>query len=358
MQEVCGTGAFSRAGDDVTLALARHVADWTVGKGSWQWSAGGLGVSGKLGILCANVAAVVDVPRAPFYFSRMGASEKVRARHRAREVQARNNAARYGRDRANEADAVTVRSVLQRIGAVDVWERTRLDQASEQVRADAMKRRARYFSELQSAVSQMRDRGQTFATIAALVGVEVREIQTALRRARTGGVERRGSAGSVAATLDASMESRDPLSDGVDRRPRNERDVGAYDPTRCVRCDAAMLDEDTASRRGRRRLYCSDTCRRDASAARKAAERFGTPIRVLEVPKFVASQEYTAEAGVTEACGPMTPLVASNIALADNEALRGLLARVTEQARLKKLDRLTLTAARELAKAVHPHRTW
>jgi hypothetical protein len=35
-----------------------------------------------------------------------------------------------------------------------------------------------------------------------------------------------------------------------------------------------------------------------------------------------------------------------------------LLARVTEQARLKKLDRATLTAARELAKAVHPHRTW
>jgi hypothetical protein len=35
-----------------------------------------------------------------------------------------------------------------------------------------------------------------------------------------------------------------------------------------------------------------------------------------------------------------------------------LLAIVTEQALLKKLDRATLTTARELAKAVHPHRTW
>ena len=39
-------------------------------------------------------------------------------------------------------------------------------------------------------------------------------------------------------------------------------------------------------------------------------------------------------------------------------ALQVLLARVTEQARLKKLDRATLCAVRELAKAVHPHRGW
>jgi len=54
----------------------------------------------------------------------------------------------------------------------------------------------------------------------------------------------------------------------------------------------------------------------------------------------------------------VTPLDAADITLRDDVALRALLARVTEQARLKKLDRGTLTAARELAKAVHPHRNW
>ena len=54
----------------------------------------------------------------------------------------------------------------------------------------------------------------------------------------------------------------------------------------------------------------------------------------------------------------VTPLDAADITLHNDEALQALLARVTEQARLKKLDRATLTAARELAKAVHPHRTW
>ena len=119
-----------------------------------------------------------------------------------------------------------------------------------------------------------------------------------------------------------------------------------------------MLDADDAPRRGRRRLYCSDTCRRDASAARTAAERYGAPIRVVEVPKAVASLEPTAETAVPATPAAVTPLDAVDVTLDNDEALQGLLARVTEQARLKKLDRATLTAARELAKAVHPLRTW
>ena len=55
---------------------------------------------------------------------------------------------------------------------------------------------------------------------------------------------------------------------------------------------------------------------------------------------------------------PVTPLDAVDIMIENEEALHALLACVTEQARLKKLDRATLTAARELAKAVHPLRTW
>lgn len=136
----------------------------------------------------------------------------------------------------------------------------------------------------------------------------------------------------------------------------NESEYNAYDPSRCVRCDAAMLDEDVAPRRGRRRLYRSDTCRRDASAARTAAERYGAPIRVIEVPRVAASQERSAVNLGPD--GPVVPMDTANRVLADSEALRTLLARLAEQARLKKLDRATLTAARDLSNAVHPHRDW
>ena len=127
---------------------------------------------------------------------------------------------------------------------------------------------------------------------------------------------------------------------------------------RCVRCDAVMLDADDAPRRGRRRLYCSDTCRRDASSARKAAERYGAPIRVVEVPRAGSCVERNEDEAVPQTPSAVTPLDAADITLRDDEALRALLARVTEQARLKKLDRATLYAVRELAKAVHPHRGW
>lgn len=296
----------------------------------------------------------------------MNANEKIRARYRARDAQRRKNEERYRRDRANEADAATIRLMLHRVGAVDTWERKRLDQAAEHVCADAAKRRASYFSGLQAAVDQMRDRGQTLAKIATLVEVDVHEIQAALRRARTGDNGGRGSAGhSIAgprstpsATQEARKDSGDPMLDAADRRSHSGDDAGAYHPTRCIRCDAVMLDADNAPRRGRRRLYCSDTCRRDASAARTAAERYGSPIRVIEVPKTVACLAPTAESAVTETPVPVTPLDAVDITLENDEALHVLLARVTEQARLKKLDRATLTAAREPAKAVHPLRTW
>jgi hypothetical protein len=119
-----------------------------------------------------------------------------------------------------------------------------------------------------------------------------------------------------------------------------------------------MLDADDAPRRGRRRLYCSDTCRRDASSARKAAERYGAPIRVVEVPRAGSCVERNEDEAVPQTPSAVTPLDAADITLRDDEALRALLARVTEQARLKKLDRATLCAVRELAKAVHPHRGW
>lgn len=304
-------------------------------------------------------------PSARFYVQRMNSNEKLRARYRAREAQRRMNEERARRERANADAAATIRLTLHRVEAVDTWERVRLDQAQERVRAEGAKRRADHLAGLQAAVEQMRDRGETLAKIAALVEVDVREIKIALRRARTADEGGRGMAGISgagarsfrSAPQDGDFESRDPLSDNADRRSFSGDDDGAgsYDPTRCVRCEAVMLDLDDGPRRGRRRLYCSDTCRRDASAARTAAERYGSPIRVVEVRKTVASSKPTAASARPE-LAPITPLHAVDILLENDEALHALLARVTEQARLKKLDRPTLTAARELSKAVHPLR--
>ena len=290
----------------------------------------------------------------------MGANEKLKARYRAVELQRQKNEERARRDRANAVDAESIGAVLRRLNAVDTWERKRFDQAAENIRADAAKRRAGQFRGLQALVEQMRGRGLTSAQIAELVGVDVREILAELRRARSEGKGRPGSTVSSATrsrSADVAPEGAavavDPISDGSER---NESEGGAYDPTRCVRCDAVMLDAEALPRRGRRRLYCSDTCRRDASAARTAAERYGAPIRVIEVPRVAASQERSAVNLGPD--GPVVPMDTATRVLADSEALRTLLARLAEQARLKKLDRATLTAARELSNAVHPHRDW
>jgi hypothetical protein len=277
------------------------------------------------------------------------------------------NEERARRERANADAAATIRLTLHRVEAVDTWERMRLDQAQERVRAEGARRRASHLAGLQAAVEQMKDRGETLAKIAALVDVDVREIKAALRRASTADEGGRGMAGMSgagtrsfrSASQGGDLESRDPLSDNAGLCPSNGDDDGAgsYDPTRCVRCEAVMLDLDDGPRRGRRRLYCSDTCRRDASAARTAADRYGSPIRVVEVQRTVASSKPTAASARPE-LAPITPLHAVDILLENDEALHALLARVTEQARLKNLDRPTLTAARELAKAVHPLRDW
>ncbi len=56
----------------------------------------------------------------------------------------------------------------------------------------------------------------------------------------------------------------------------------------CPRCglpiDAPFPDDEP--RRGRRRIWCSTACRRAAHAERAAAERTGTAIRVIEVPRY------------------------------------------------------------------------
>ena len=148
------------------------------------------------------------------------------------------NEKRYRRGRANADDAATIRVMLHRVGAVDTWERKRLDQAAEHVRADAAKRRTSFFAGLQAAIDQMRDRGQTLAKIASLVEVDVREIQVALRRARTGDNEGRGLAGTPSAgssstrsdAQDARTDCADPTPDTADRRSNVRDGASDYDP--------------------------------------------------------------------------------------------------------------------------------
>lgn len=123
---------------------------------------------------------------------------------------------------------------------------------------------------------------------------------------------------------------------------------------RCLRCDALMLPDFDRPLRGRRRLYCSDRCRRDASAERAAARRSGTPIRIVEVPRAGFFAHRNAEIVAPLVPAPRTALDAADIVLRNPEALRVLLERVAERARRKNLDRATFAAARELAKAVRP----
>ncbi|MCV7435566.1 hypothetical protein [Mycolicibacterium bacteremicum] len=262
----------------------------------------------------------------------MSAVSKLEARHRAREAQRKMNELRAQRQRANAEDATAVRAVIGRLHDVDEWEGRRLAQTRQQVTAEAQSRRRRYFAEAGASIRYMRDRGETLASIAELVGVDVSEIRAVLHS--------KGTKGPVAAQPGARGTARTDM-----------------EWPRCVRCDALMMDPEDRPRRGRRRLYCSDSCRRDASAARMAAERHGAPIRVIEVPRAGSFAEPEALRADPPAPVSVTALDAADIASRDEQALCLLLARLTERARRKDLDRATLTAARDLAKAVYPYRS-
>ncbi|KUI06135.1 hypothetical protein AU188_00955 [Mycobacterium sp. IS-3022] len=288
----------------------------------------------------------------------MSGSEKLRARQRAREAQRRANEKRASLELANADDAASIRVLLQRVGAVDAWESVRLDQVSENVRKDAARKRVSHFVNLQSVIGRMRDRGQTIASIADLAEVGARDLQNVLRRARAGdgGAQRAtksrnaGGLGANGATL------RSHSAVDVDHRSMGADSDLTFDPTRCVRCDAVMLDPDVTSRRGRPRRYCSDTCRRDASAARTAAQRHGEPIRVVEVPRAADRNEPRTQHECATASEIRSACDAVELALHNADAMKILLSSVADRARRKELDRSTFEVARELARAVYPNR--
>jgi hypothetical protein len=127
--------------------------------------------------------------------------------------------------------------------------------------------------------------------------------------------------------------------------------------TACPRCGAS-LPSDLGPRRGRRRIWCSDRCRRDAYAERAAAARTEQPIRVVEVPRaalpIIRPQVYTRLVHDTTPAADPTPAQAAECVLASPIALGHVLQSLTSQARKKTLDRNVRHAALKLAKVLLP----
>lgn len=117
----------------------------------------------------------------------------------------------------------------------------------------------------------------------------------------------------------------------------------------CPRCGTALPPVE-GPRRGRRRVWCSDTCRRDAHVERVAAQRAGTAVRVVEIPRvtpavrvpMVVPRELNSEELVYRMLG-------------DSFALRVLVGTLTRQARDKKLDRKVRDECYELARVLLPN---
>ncbi len=103
---------------------------------------------------------------------------KLEARRRAREEQAKANAERVQRDRANVEDVAIWTVAVNKVAAVDAWEAERLAAVREQVRAEAARRRAGDRAQGSAAIARMQGRGETLATIAKLAGAGVGVIRT------------------------------------------------------------------------------------------------------------------------------------------------------------------------------------
>lgn len=116
----------------------------------------------------------------------------------------------------------------------------------------------------------------------------------------------------------------------------------------CPRCGDS-LPPDFGPRRGRRRIWCSDRCRRDAHAERAAAARIDQPIRVVEVPRAAPPLIKP----VVMARDP-TPAEAAACVLASPVALGYVLDSLTKQAREKTLDKKVLGAALGFARTLLP----
>lgn len=103
------------------------------------------------------------------------------ARRRAREATRRANETRAARDKANIENAASYMVAKARLAEIDAWETERLAAFTEQVRAEANKRRAISRAEACAALGLLQESGETLTTIAQLTGDGIRELRAMLR---------------------------------------------------------------------------------------------------------------------------------------------------------------------------------
>ncbi|MBE5408366.1 hypothetical protein [Mycobacteroides abscessus] len=114
----------------------------------------------------------------------------------------------------------------------------------------------------------------------------------------------------------------------------------------CPRCGAALPPE-AGPRRGRRRVWCSQNCRRAAHAARANAEQGSQLIRVVEVPR---STPVLIKPLIVPR--PMTSGEAAQRVLTDTDALSQVLRVLAARVRNGELPAGLAADARELARAI------
>lgn len=114
----------------------------------------------------------------------------------------------------------------------------------------------------------------------------------------------------------------------------------------CPRCGAPLPPE-AGPRRGRRRVWCSQNCRRAAHAERASAEQGSQPVRVVEVPR--CAPVLIKPLIVPR---PMTSAEAAQRVLTDTEALGQVLRALTARVRNGELPGDLAANAHELARAI------
>jgi hypothetical protein len=114
----------------------------------------------------------------------------------------------------------------------------------------------------------------------------------------------------------------------------------------CPRC-GSLLPPAGGPKRGRRRVWCSQDCRRAAHAERAAAEDGTQPVRVVEVPRVAPT--HVKLVTVPRA---LTTTEAAEQVLSDNDALRHVLRELTRRAQAEGFGADLYSDALDLAHAV------
>jgi len=110
-------------------------------------------------------------------------TSKVEARRRAREATKRANEARAAQEKADIENVANYMVAKARLAEIDAWETERSAAVTEQVRAEADKRRAGAWTEAGAAIKMLQATGKTLTAIAVLTGDAMGEVRAVSRHA-------------------------------------------------------------------------------------------------------------------------------------------------------------------------------